>query len=31
VLSNLVPAFGSATIHVCPCSHPEPATSAAVA
>lgn len=29
-LSDYVPAFGGATIHVCPCSHPEPvATEAA--
>jgi cation diffusion facilitator family transporter len=28
-LANHVPAFGGATIHVCPCSHPEPAPSAA--
>jgi cation diffusion facilitator family transporter len=26
VLSDHVPAFGGATIHVCPCSHPEPGT-----
>jgi divalent metal cation (Fe/Co/Zn/Cd) transporter len=25
-LADRVPAFGGATIHVCPCSHPEPAT-----
>jgi cation diffusion facilitator family transporter len=25
-LAEHVPAFGGATIHVCPCSHPEPAT-----
>lgn len=23
-LADRVPAFGGATIHVCPCSHPEP-------
>src|SRR5918995_4784042 len=28
-LAEHVPALGGATIHVCPCSHPEPATSAA--
>jgi hypothetical protein len=28
-LAEHVPAFGGATIHVCPCSHSEPATSAA--
>jgi cation diffusion facilitator family transporter len=28
-LANHVPAFGGATIHICPCSHPEPAPSAA--
>src|SRR5829696_8280543 len=28
-LAEHVPAFGGATIHVCPCSHPEPATTAA--
>lgn len=30
-LANHVPAFGGATIHVCPCSHPEPAVLATVA
>jgi len=28
-LAEHVPAFGGATIHVCPCSHPEPVTAAA--
>jgi cation diffusion facilitator family transporter len=28
-LAEHVPAFGDATIHVCPCSHPEPTTPAA--
>jgi cation diffusion facilitator family transporter len=28
VLSDHVPAFGGATIHVCPCSHPDPVTRA---
>jgi len=28
-LAEHVPAFGGATIHVCPCSHPEPTTPAA--
>jgi cation diffusion facilitator family transporter len=28
-LAEHVPAFGGATIHICPCSHPEPAPSAA--
>jgi divalent metal cation (Fe/Co/Zn/Cd) transporter len=24
-LAERIPAFGEATIHICPCSHPEPA------
>jgi cation diffusion facilitator family transporter len=29
-LAAYVPAFGGATIHICPCSHPEPGVTAAV-